>query len=429
LLAHNLNEAATFPVDGTSPPMSFSQEEPAGTFGSGAAAQRGAPLQPGRGVDRLARWFSSRMLWLLVSGLALLFPGLFVSAWSMSAAGVIFPDWGLASLRIGFAAAILGGALLLMYLLIWQAKAQPTPVYGGLVGLLLVLIGAGGVLSATPLHRLQGRWLEGRGQYGLALAAYQASGDNLANSGDMARVSVEWAEQLSARQEYGDAVAQLEPVVRLYKGDTALAARARMDLIGDYLAWGDQARQQAAFRAALARYQALQKGAYCDAVCQTQAHAHVAQALLGLARQLASDKQYDEAITTYQQIMQSYGDTPEATEATAALTTPQTLTGYLAYADGTPAKHFQALLASQWSFNSTTQVFTLLGQQYHTQTDDSGLFVFPSVPVGATYMIAWVDTSGHAGTCNTTNHQPLYTVQMPPLRATDTGSINIECAS
>jgi tetratricopeptide (TPR) repeat protein len=302
------------------------------------------------------------------------------------------------------------------------------PIYGGVLGLLLVLVGVSGLFSAAPLHRLQGLWLEGRGEYGLALAAYEASGDSVAQSQDIARLRVEWAEQLSAQHKYGDAVAQIEPVVRFYNGDAALAVRARQDLIGNYLAWGDQARQHGTFQEALAHYQALQRAAYCDVACQAQVHIHMAQALLGLAQQLAANKRYNDSIATYQQIVESYSDTPEADEANLALTTPQSLTGSLIYADKTPAKQFQVLLASQWNFNSSTQVFTLLGRQYRTQTDDAGRFVLPSVAVGATYMIAWIDTNGHAGTCNTTDHQPLYTVQMLPLRATDVGSLNIECA-
>lgn len=395
--------------------------------GSGTEARHGMLPRPGRDLDRLAGWFSPRVMRLMVLGMALLFLVLVVTAWSTSAAGVIFPDWGIASQRIGLAGAILGSVLLLVFLVIWLAKARPTPVSAGSLGLLLVCVGAGGILGAAPLHRLQGRWFEGRGQYGLALAAYQAGGDSVAQSQDMARISVEWGEQLSVQQEYGAAIDQIEPVVRLYKGDAALAARARMDLISDYLAWGDQARQHAAFREALTHYQALQQAAYCDVGCQAQVHTHAAQALLGLAQQLTSNKRYDEAVAAYQQLVQRYGDTPEAEEATLALTTPQSLTGHLVYANKSPAAKFEVLLASQWSFNAATQVFTLLGQRYRVQTDASGLFVLPAVAVGVTYMVAWVDTGGHAGTCLTTNNQPLYTVQMQPLRAMDAGNMNIEC--
>jgi tetratricopeptide (TPR) repeat protein len=324
-------------------------------------------------------------------------------------------------------AAALGAAALVVFLLAWQARVRPLPVAGGILGLVLVFIGAGGMLGTAPLHRLQALWFEGRGQYGLALSAYEASGDSLAQSQDLARISVEWAEQLSAGHNYGAAVAQLEPVARLYKRDAGLVTRAETDLIQDYLAWGDQARQQGAFSAALAHYQALQQAAYCAAACQARAHEHIAQALLGLAQQLTTNKQYDQAVATYQQIVQTYSDTPEVEQANEALTLPQPLTGKLIYANKTPAPRFQVLLASHWSFNASTQVFTLLGQQYRAQTDASGLFTMPAVAVGQTYMIAWVDTSGHAGTCYTTNNQPLYKVDMRPLRAADAGSINIEC--
>ncbi len=413
------------PLPVISPPP---EAMPAGPPGAVTEAQQRVASPPARRVDRLEWQPSPRLMWLMALGLALLFLALVFSAWSTSAAGTIFPDWGLASLRVGFAAALVGILFLLGLLFICQARARPLPVSGGMFGLALLVVSAGGILGSAPLHRAQGLWFEGRGQYGLALAAYRASGDTLATSQDMARLSVEWAEQLSARHDYQDAVPQLEPVVRLYRGDASLVARARVDLIQDYLAWGDQARQQSAFQAALAHYQALQEAAYCDAACQQQVHAHAAQALLGLARQLTARKRYDEAVAAYQQIVQGYGDTPEATQAEQALTAPQMLAGRLVYADDTPAKNFQVLLASQWSFNARTQVFTLLGQQYRVSVDAAGQFVVPAVAVGATYMIAWVDASGHAGTCYTNNNQPLYTVAMSPLRAADVGSINIECA-
>ncbi len=393
----------------------------------GFQARREGALRPARRFDRLGQWFAPPALRWLIVGLALLLLALIFSAWSTSAAGVIFPDWGVAALRIGFVAAVLGLAALLVYLLLWQAGTRPLPAAGGVLGLVLVFVGVGGIVGAAPLHRLQGLWFEGRGQYGLALAAYQASGDNLAQSQDLARITIEWAEHLSAQQQYGAAVTELAPVARLFKGDAALLARAQTDLIEDYLAWGEQARQQGAFSAALAREQALQQAAYCTAACQARVHAQMAQALLGLAQQLAANKQYDQAVAAYQQIVQNYSGTPEALQANQALTTPQALTGTLVYADKTPAAHFQVLLASRWRFDASTQVFTLLGQQYRGQTDATGSFVLPSVAVGLTYMIAWVDTSGHAGTCYTTNNQPLYTVVMRPLRAADVGSINIEC--
>ncbi|HLV99713.1 MAG TPA: hypothetical protein VKT82_13670 [Ktedonobacterales bacterium] len=420
--------APTLPTDGLLPTLplpSLPEEFDQPAFGT--EAQRALAPRPARRIDRLGRWFAPPALWWLTLGLALLFFALIFSAWSTSAAGVIFPDWGLAALRLGFVAAALGAVALVVFLFAWQARARPLPVAGGVLGLVLVFIGAGGILGAAPLYRLQALWYEGRGQYGLALAAYQASGDSLAQSQDLARISVEWAEQLSAGHDYGAAVAQLAPVARLYKRDAGLVARAEADLIQNYLAWGDQARQQGAFSAALAHYQALQQAAYCDASCQAQAHERMALALLGLAQQLTSSKQYDQAVATYQQIVQQYSDTPEVEQANQALTMPQPLTGKLIYANKTPAKRFEVLLASRWSFNAKTQVFTLLGQQYRAQTDASGLFTVPAVAVGQTYMIAWVDTSGHAGTCYTTNNQPLYQVEMRPLRAADAGSIDVEC--
>lgn len=404
------------------------ETDPAAPRSGAFAAPRRAAARLGRGIEGLGRWLAPPRLWLVALGLALLFLALVVTAWSSSAAGVIFPDWGLASLRIGMVAAALGIVALLLYGFLWQTRARPLPVAGGVLGVVLVLVGAGGIVGAAPGHRLQGLWFEGRGAYGLALAAYQASGDSLARSQAMARISIEWAEQLSARHQYQEAVSQLEPVVRLYKGDAALETRARKDVIQDLLAWGDQSRQQGAFRDALAHYQTLHEAAFCDAPCQSQAHAETALALLGLAQQLTTNKQYDQAVATYQQLVQSYGDTPQAEAANSALTTPQALSGTLVSGNGVPAKQFQMLLASSWSFNASTHVFTLSGQQYQVKTDASGVFVVPAVAVGMTYLLAWIDTAGHGGTCLTTNNQPLYTVKMQPLRAAEVGTINIECA-
>ena len=386
------------------------------------------PLQQIAGEDTSSRWLSSRLIWATAMILALLFGLLCFFARSTTASGVIAPDWGLASLRIGLAAALLSIPAVILWVLLWRAHIQRILMRAGVFTLALIVIGAAGLLSAAPLHRLQGQWFEARGQYGLALSAYQLSGDTAASNQTMARIAVERAEELSAHQQFGDAIIVLQPVVASSVIDGSLGGRARQDMVAAYLAWGNQAQQQQSFQTALTRYQALGQAAYCDASCEAQVHAASAQALLGLAQHLAAGQHYDQAAAAYQQLVSGYSDTPEGQEAQNALSLPQTLKGRLAYPDTSPAANFQVLLASQWAFDSSAQVLKLEGQQYQAKTDVTGAFFVPSVAVGNTYMIAWVDTNGHSGTCITTNNQPLYTVHAQPLRATDAGTIDIECA-
>ena len=386
------------------------------------------PIQPERREAISPYWVSPGITWGAVTVLALIFGLIFFFAKSASSAGSIAPDWGLASLRIALVAALLSILGIIVWFLLWRAHVQVVLARVGVFTLVLIVIGAAGLLSASPLRRLQGQWFEARGQYGLALGAYQLSGDTIATNPAMARIAIEWAEQLSANQQYGEAVAQLQPVVAAPAIDETLAMRARQDMIADYLAWGDQAQQQRAFRVALSRYQALGQAPYCDTSCESQVHTANAQALLGLAEQLTDEKQYAQAVATYQQLVSSYSDTSEGQEAQTALSLPQLLQGRLIYPDGSAAANFQVLLASQWTFDSSTQVLKLAGQQYQARTDGTGSFSITSVAVGNTYMIAWIDTSGHSGTCITTNNQPLYTVRAQPLRATDAGTIDVECA-
>lgn len=386
------------------------------------------PIQPEKREAISLHWVSPGITWVAVTVLALIFGLIFFFAKSASSAGSIAPDWGLASLRIGLVAALLGISGIIVWFLLWHAHIQAVLARVGVFTLVLIVIGAAGLLSASPLRRLQGQWFETRGQYGLALGAYQLSGDTIATNPTMARIAIEWAEELSAHQQFGDAIAQLQPVVTAPSIDETLAMRARQDMIADYLAWGNQAQQQRAFRVALARYQVLGQAPYCDTSCESQVHTANAQALLGLAEQLTDEKQYAQAVATYQQLVSSYSDTSEGQEARTALSLPQPLQGRLIYPDGSAAANFQVLLASQWTFDSSTQVLKLAGQQYQARTDGTGAFSITSVAVGNTYMIAWIDTDGHSGTCITTNNQPLYTVQAQPLRATDAGAIDVECA-
>src|ERR1044071_2705616 len=79
-------------------------------------------------IDRLGRWFSPLVIGLIALGIALLFLALLLSAGTTTAAGLIFPDWGLASLRIGVVAAVLGGLALLGVALLWHARVRPLPV-------------------------------------------------------------------------------------------------------------------------------------------------------------------------------------------------------------------------------------------------------------------------------------------------------------
>ncbi|HEU5226493.1 MAG TPA: hypothetical protein VFU49_01695 [Ktedonobacteraceae bacterium] len=386
------------------------------------------PLQQIAGEGTASHWLSLRLIWATAVVLALLFGLLFFFARSTTSIGVIAPDWGLASLRIGLVAGVLSIPAIILWSLLWRAHARHVLARAGVFTVVLIVIGAAGLLSAAPLHRLQGQWFEARGQYGLALSAYQLSGETVASNQTMARITVEWAEELSAHQQFAHAVTELQPVVASPVIDESLGVRARQDIVAAYLAWGNQAQQQQAFQAALTRYQALGQAAYCDASCEVQVHAASAQALLGLAQQLATGQHYDQAVAAYQQLMSGYSDTPEGQEARNALSLPQALKGRLTYPDTSPAANFQVLLASQWAFDSSTQVLKLEGQQYQAKTDVTGAFSVPSVAVGNTYMIAWVDTNGHSGTCITTNNQPLYTVHAQPLRATDAGTIDIECA-
>lgn len=386
------------------------------------------PMQQARREEILLHWVSPSSAWATVMALALICGLIFFFAKSATPAGSIAPDWGLASLRIGLVAALLSIPAIIVWFLLWRAHVQTVLARGGVFTLVLIVIAAAGLLSASPLRRLQGQWFEARGQYGLALGAYQLSGDTIATNQTMARIAVEWAEQLSANQQFGDAVAQLQPVVAAPAIDETLAVRARKDMIAAYLAWGNQAQQQRAFRVALVRYQTLGQAPYCDASCESQVHTANAQALLGLAEQLTDERQYAQAVATYQQLVSNYSDTSEGQQARTALALPQPLQGRLIYPDGSAAAHFQVLLASQWTFDSSTQVLKLAGQQYQARTNGTGAFSITSVAVGNTYVIAWIDTSGHSGTCITTNNQPLYTVQAQPLRATDAGTIDVECA-
>jgi tetratricopeptide (TPR) repeat protein len=386
------------------------------------------PLQQIAGEDTSSHWLSLRLIWAAAIVLALLFGLLFFFARSTTSIGAIAPDWGLASFRMGLVAVVLSIPAIILWFVLWRAHARHILVRAGVFALVLIVIGAAGLLSAAPLHRLQGQWFEARGQYGLALNAYQLSGDTVATNQTMARIAVEWAEELSAHQQFGAAVTELQPVVASPVIDESLGVRARQDIVTAYLAWGNQAQQQQAFQTALTRYQALGQAAYCDASCEVQVHAANAQALLGLAQQLAAGQHYDQAVAAYRQLVSDYIDTPEGQEAQNVLSMPQSLKGRLIYPDTSPAANFEVLLASQWTFDSGAQVLKLEGQQYQAKTDVSGAFSVPSVAVGNTYMIAWVDTNGHSGTCITTNNQPLYTVHAQPLRVTDAGAIDIECA-
>src|SRR5690242_13275990 len=138
----------------------------------------------------------------------LLFGVLFFTAQSSSVAGTISPDWGVASLRIGLAAAVLVLPALALCVAAWRVRARRLFLHSGLLVLLLAGACAIGLAGGAALHRWQGHWLEGQHQYGLALAAYQLSGASLPGSQDMARITVEWAEQLSTQHSYAEAIPQ-----------------------------------------------------------------------------------------------------------------------------------------------------------------------------------------------------------------------------
>jgi hypothetical protein len=355
-------------------------------------------------------------------------------------------DWSGGAQAAGTVALLLSGAALigLLVRVAVGRRAGSTIALGAL--LIIILAAAGGVSLATApsLHAVQARQLEGSGQWQAAIAEFARSGEAQPDAPDIARVYVEWGEQLTAGHLYQQAIARFTTATTDYaeSGDD-LQSRAHTDIFTAYKQWIISNAGDVPYKDAIAALVAYRASADCDAACQqdeaaveaqahyqyglqleqqsqladaiaqletvqnqfkssqfaAQAHTEAAKALLAYGQKQFGTSCLD-AISLYRKLASRYADTPEGKQAQSALAKPQdvhlTLTRFPT--NPTPTAHLSKHMnfdAFYFSNEYTALVDPSTGDVTFRNVAQGTYFLSTSRPVagGIEYVTWYADSS------------------------------------
>jgi tetratricopeptide (TPR) repeat protein len=334
-------------------------------------------------------------------------------------------DWTDGALAVALAAMLLAGVTLLVGIARALAGRRSRWTLLQTALLIIVLQGSAAVsfFGASSLHATQARYAMREGQWAEAASEFALSGERAPNAPGIAGAFVAWGESLLAQRQYASAAEKFVPVITAYAGSGhALIAKAHDDLFRTYSQWirGD-ARQVSygGVGGALDTFQTYLSDPRCDAGCQTQLTATVAQAHYEYGQQLLASQRYSDAISqfetviakyagsvyagqaravaaqaylalgqqqiarvscadavaTYRALVAHYGDTPQAATAKTALAAPQPVSGTFSGMPTSPAP--MVALSSQ--VNVSGYIFS---DDYTNRPDASGAFTIPNVAQG-----------------------------------------------
>lgn len=417
------------------------------------------PEHPEKHLSRLARPLPASISLLLTVA------ALLITAATFSVDEIVaHADWAGGVRVAGIAALALAGVTfaILIVRLAAGRRAASTIALSLILALLLAGAGVSGLTFADPLHGLQARALEQKGDWPGAIYEYELAGEHAPSAPDIARAYDEWGEQLMRQRHYKDAVSDFIIVLAQFPQSGAAVDRAQTDLFNAYVAWVRAGDPAIPYGEAVAEIVSYRSAPGCDATCQAtaqalepqiryqygvqliaqrqfvaaveqfeivqthfpvspysaQSHVGAAQAYWALGQQQLQGSCVD-AIPTYQALAKSYGDTPEGKNAKAALAAPQSVTGTISgFTDPTPVVYLSRSL-------SVGPGFFVASDDYRATVNSRGDFLFTGVAQGgynlsaASYIAGgaiiypyWVGPSGN-----------LYFVHVGPLCPTQIGTL------
>ncbi len=396
----------------------------------------GAPGGPGFGAPPPRRplpiWFTLGAAVLIVVGLFLI--------WLTGS------DWANGGFRAGIAALVAGVIVLGVFLFRFTQGYRATRTVSLAVAsvLILLVLGAAGIVLQNQFHQLQGGSLASQGKsatdvgtaqqkFEAAIGEYQAANDTV----DLARTYNDWGEQLLSQKKYqipldtaqqptdgtkqntNGAINKFEVVLHNYSSVSDQMQRALEDEASAYLAWGDQYLGQSDYQNAVNAFMsAIMKQTLSNTSSFPNIHQDAAKAFYGLGQQQLSGGNCSDAVTNYQMLVKSYGDTPSGQMAQTDLKKPQSVMGNVVNATTQqPGASVRLFLSAHWQLSS--QGFSA-SDDYATTSDSSGSFTFSNIPTGDTmYLISYVGTGGQETiTVSRSSGQPQNVVQVMPLCGT-----------
>lgn len=377
-------------------------------------------------------------------------------------------DWADGAVTVGMVALALAAVFGLIALL--RAAVGRRSLGFALLTVVLVAglaaSGVVGLVGSAPLHLVQAQAMEKSGQWGVAIREYGLSGQQGPNAPDIARVQNAWGEQLLQRGDYQGALTHFQTVLDDYQESGDAVQRAQLGQFQAYAAWMKKDASSVPYRDAITAFANFGSSPDCDSACKaslaevtpeayylygaqllqqkryqlaiteftklesqyasstyvSQGHAKAATAYLAYGQEQISGQQCAGAVSSYQTLVTSYKDTPEAKTAQNALNAPQDVTGFITGAPSNPSP--TAHLSKHMNFNTF-----YYSNEYSTSLNPTtGAFTFKLVAQGTYYISTSRPVSGateyEAWTNNTTNAfysitvTPLCTVRVPALSYT-----------
>ena len=346
-------------------------------------------------------------------------------------------------------------------------------IFAGINVLILIALCIAGLTQQSSIHYVQGNFLEGQKQWQSAIMEYQLAGQQAPTSNSIARTYDEWGEQFSTANQYKAAIDKFNIVLNNYSAATSEVTRAQSDEIAAYLALGNNNLQQRNYTAAAMSLDTLLTLPFCNSSCQMRAsaldatayyntgevelgsqqyseavstfqlvlsrfpaspeaqklHPDFARALLGQGQeQLTSD--CSSAIPTYQQLMQSFADTPQGQQAIKALQAPQPIKGhFVGFIPQDPSLTPVAILAkNMYGGMPSAQFAQAINGAPAAPIGSDGTFIFKPQRQGV-YDLVWgsvrnTGSSSFSFSSYSSSGQPVYVATVGPLCAFNFNDIN-----
>ena len=289
----------------------------------------------------------------------------------------------------------------------------------GLSALLLVALSASGIFALTgqsTIHRLQAHALENNQQWQASIGEYWLAGEQAPNASNVARVHLEWGEQLLRQGMYENAINHFGAALEDDTSST-IANRADRDLHQAFTAWLQASPPDDSLRAIAKFLDRYLSNPLCDSDCQQFTRPLAAQAIYmyGEAR-LNQDRNFycSEVATDYKDLASRYADTTSGQKAAAALAAPVQFT---AYVENLPnPKGLHAWLSRKVS-PETHDYITYFSEDYEATLDSLGIARFPAVAPGLYNFSILLPNGFHTYWRFTDVFNP-YTTQIGPVCAT-----------
>lgn len=340
---------------------------------------------PASGLAQPLPWWALLVGWIaVIAGLV----GLFLSG----------SDWAAGAFRMGIAAAIAGGVVLIVLLIrgasglfaASNARRGGQVIGASLAIFALLLMGGAGIGLQNPIHNLQGGTLEKQGQWQSAITEFTRGGASAPTSEDLARTYNEWGEQLNNSGDFTGGVTKFEFVISNFGSAPIGLARAQKDDAIAYYNLGEKALTAQDLPTAISDFQTLTTR-FPHSPEATKAHPDYALALYDEGNsQLALHTQdgCDSALSIYQQLADSFADTTQGQKAVVALKTPRRVEGQITGTVPTvpTGEEYAAFLLLNPQVDASNNVSYTA--EYITTIQPNGVFIFPTTPFGS-YALAF----------------------------------------